>query len=170
MFHLLSHTSGDANAAKNSEGKLGGTSLLVDGFACAEELRKSNPSAFEILSSTPINWHASGNEGITIRPSKPYPVFNLDSIGGSAGQLEQLRWNNDDRGSMVLADGPPSNPEAAQSGGILSAANSEKWFDAAAEWTQIIRAARNEYWEQLRPGRALSKLPPSPPSLIPLVP
>src|SRR5271156_2031998 len=58
MFHLLSHTSGT-----------GGSSLLVDGFHCAQLLEKADRRAYEVLSKFPIRWHASGNEGIIITPA-----------------------------------------------------------------------------------------------------
>jgi trimethyllysine dioxygenase len=127
-FHLLSHTSGE-----------GGASLLVDGFHCAEILRKSYPLAHSILSSTPIGWHASGNEGITITPVTKFPVLNY--MDGKS--LRQVRWNNDDRASMLNFD--------AQAKSI------DDWYEAARIWNSIVKDQRNEYWEQLRPGRPLSK-------------
>lgn len=130
MFHLLSHTSEDGRPG------VGGTSLLVDGFACAAQLQKESPEAYKILSRTPVNWHASGNEGITITPSQKFPVLNHDP---STGELIQLRWNNDDRASMPIEPAP----------GITY----DMWFDAAAKWNEIITRPQNEYWEQLKPGR-----------------
>lgn len=134
MFHLLSHTSDYSSQTSN----LGGTSLLVDGFFCAAQLKVENPSAYEILAKTPVNWHASGNEGITITPSMKFPVFNRDP---ATGALIQLRWNNDDRASM------PTHPAP----GVTY----DDWFEAARLWNDIITRPENEYWEQLTPGRPL---------------
>ncbi|KFX99128.1 hypothetical protein O988_04030 [Pseudogymnoascus sp. VKM F-3808] len=123
LFHLLSHDG------------TGGTSLLVDGFACAAQLRSSHPEAYDILSRVPVPWHASGNEGVVITPAAWVPVFTLDAEGA----VRQLRWNNDDRASMPV--------EVAE--GVAY----EEWFEAARVWNSIITDKKNEYWEQLVPGR-----------------
>jgi len=128
MFHLLSHTEG-----------AGGTSLLVDGFSCAAQLRESHPGAYEILAKTPVPAHASGNEGIVITPARRFPVFNLDR---ETGELMQLRWNNDDRATMGVEPAP----------GV----SYDDWFEAARLWNKVITDKKNEYWEQLVPGRPLS--------------
>jgi trimethyllysine dioxygenase len=123
MFHLLSHT----------EGK-GGASLLVDGFAAAERLRDESPEAFRVLSTMKIRSHASGG-GINVMPAERFPVIRLDS----AGELMQIRWNNDDRATFSAAE--------------YSAEEIEGWYDAARKWVGIIRRPEFEYWEQLVPGR-----------------
>ncbi|RDW84477.1 hypothetical protein BP6252_02067 [Coleophoma cylindrospora] len=139
MFHLLSHTDGH-----------GGASLLVDGFNAAEVLRKEDSKAFETLTKVPIQWHASGNDGITITPERPMPVISIEGEFGlddvETASISQIRWNNDDRAVVPLGDG-----------GSTALA----WYDAASKWTEILRRQNMEYWEQLVPGRALSpwKLP-----------
>lgn len=127
MFHLLSHTEGS-----------GGASLLVDGFRAAAILKAEAPNAYHILRSTPVSTHSSGNDGISIQPSIPFPVFNEHPI---TGDLYQVRWNNDDRATM-----DHWNDEA----------DIDAWYNAARIWTRILRSESIEYWEQLRPGRPLS--------------
>jgi trimethyllysine dioxygenase len=134
MFHLLSHTSGT-----------GGSSLLVDGFHCAEQLKNVDQKAYDILSSAPINWHASGNKGITITPAKLYPVFNT---AGRDHRLLQIRWNNDDRAAVPL--------HLSEQKGIKV----DDWYEAARLWNSIIKDQKNEYWEQLVPRRPLSMSAP----------
>lgn len=130
LFHLLSHSG------------TGGASLLVDGFACASQMRSSHPEAYDILSRVPVPWHASGNEGVVITPAAWVPVFTLDGEGA----VRQLRWNNDDRASMPV--------EVAEGVGY------EEWFEAARVWNSIITDKKNEYWEQLVPGRPVSEFCP----------
>lgn len=72
-----------------------------------------------------------------ITPAEWVPVFSLDGEGG----VRQLRWNNDDRASMPV-----------ESGGVAY----EEWFEAARVWNSIITDKKNEYWEQLVPGRPVS--------------
>ncbi|KAI9789012.1 MAG: hypothetical protein M1833_002782 [Piccolia ochrophora] len=127
MFHLLSHTEGS-----------GGASLLVDGFAAANQLKKEAPEAYETLSRVRVPTHASGNEDISIQPTVTFPVLNHHP---QTGELEQVRWNNDDRATM---DQWESETEL------------EEWYDAARKWSEILRREENEYWEQLRPGRPMS--------------
>lgn len=129
MFHLLSHTDGE-----------GGASLLVDGHKAARALSKESKSAYDILCQTPISWHASGNEGITITPAKKMPVLNIGH--GVNNTVTQVRWNNDDRGVVSL------NGEHGVS--------AERWYDAARKWDAILKRKEMEYWAQLIPGRPLS--------------
>lgn len=136
MFHLLSHTDGE-----------GGASLLVDGFQAAKILKKESPKSFHILSSLPISWHASGNEGITITPAKRFPVLNFgtDPRGEILGmsphseELLQVRWNNDDRG-IVSIKGREK---------VLA----EQWYEAARKFDEILKREEMQYWAQLEPGR-----------------
>ena len=124
LFHLLSHTEG-----------FGGASLLVDGFRAAEILKHEEPYAYSILSTHRVPTHASGNEGISIRPTYPFPVLNF---APETGELIQVRWNNDDRARI--------DPRMA-----------EAWYFAARKWVEILRRKESEYWEQLKPGKPLSK-------------
>lgn len=89
-FHLLSHTPspGEPDAA-------GGESLLVDGFHAAKVLEKSSKGSYQTLCRMAIPWHASGNQGVTITPTKMFPVF---SLGADGQTVHRVRWNADDRG------------------------------------------------------------------------
>jgi trimethyllysine dioxygenase len=131
MFHLLSHTDGD-----------GGASLLVDGFHAAEILKNESNHLHTALLRTPITWHASGNEGITITPANKFPVLNYaDTRDGDQPRLQQVRWNNDDRGVVAMVEN-----------GDMGA---EKWYNAARKWDEILRQNDMQYWAQLEPGRPL---------------
>jgi len=125
MFHLLSHTEGE-----------GGASLLVDGFRAAARLRQKFPKAYKILSDHGIPCHSNGNPGMSLRPAQLFPVLNHHP-GNKA--VNQVRWNNDDRGTM------PS-----------CGVDSDVWYNAARKWMKILQSPESEYWEQLKPGRPLS--------------
>lgn len=135
MFHMLSHTDGE-----------GGASLLVDGFKCAQQLRRENPRAFRALASKRIQWHASGNDGIIITPDVAKPVFGLERSDN--GQLLQIRWNNDDRAAMPLH---------LPSSGQGDVKHVDEWYEAAQLWHDIVTSKQNEYWEQLKPGRVVGE-------------
>ncbi|KAK3327883.1 trimethyllysine dioxygenase [Cercophora scortea] len=151
-FHLLSHvgppqappttdetpsssSSSDDNPTAHYEGR-GGSSLLIDGFYAAEILRTKFPSAYEILSTVRLPWHASGNPGITIAPDQRFPVLELDK---DTGKLHRIRWNNDDRG--VVPWDEKYDPTA--------------WYRAARRWANILKRKDVRYWVQLEPGKPL---------------
>jgi trimethyllysine dioxygenase len=86
-FHLLSHTEGS-----------GGSSLLVDGFRAAVDLKAQDPAAYELLSTVNVHAHASGNDGVSIMPYRGFPVLQHNKDGA----LVQVRWNSSDRAAIDL--------------------------------------------------------------------
>ncbi|KAF8245309.1 Trimethyllysine dioxygenase [Wilcoxina mikolae CBS 423.85] len=126
LFHLLEHSGGS-----------GGQSILVDGFRAAKMLREENPQAYKVLSNVRIPAHASGNPDSSIQPYAPFPVMNHHPVNG---ELVQIRWNNDDRATMDRWD---------------DLNDVEMFYDAARAWNAILKRKGTEYWEQLKPGRAL---------------
>jgi len=140
MFHLLHHKNGS-----------GGESLLVDGLRCMALLKKQNKQAYNILHETKLYWHASGNEGITITPSRSYPIIEiLDS--NHLGNMRRLRWNNDDRGSFFYNDFTGNHEDKRRA--------VAEWYEAARAFDSLLKAPENQYWEQLKPGRPLSTILP----------
>lgn len=133
-FHLLSH---HAPPNQPVDQQLGGQSLLVDGFNAAMILKRESPEDYEVLRTTKLPWHASGNQGVAIAPDQAYPVIEGDS------GLHRIRWNNDDRGV------------------IPTSVNMKAWYRAARKWNDILTRKDTEYWFQLTPGRMLSKCNPT---------
>lgn len=151
MFHLLSHTDGS-----------GGESLLVDGMRCARTLFKEDPEAFKVLCETKINHHSSGNEGISISPAGYQPVLSANvgrlSNGFPFFKFRGVRWNRYDRASFH-GDFKTKKfwyPDSEYRRTTVS--GTERWYEAARKWSEIVKRPENEYWEQLKPGRPLSKL------------
>ncbi|TKA26094.1 hypothetical protein B0A50_04590 [Salinomyces thailandicus] len=126
-LHMLAHTDGS-----------GGLSSLVDGFAAADKLFKDDVSAYQTLSRVGVYAHASGNEGVSIQPAEPAPVFTHHEYGRMLGHIAQVRWNNADRAGLRL--------------GLATIGN---WYDAAAKFDAIISESANQYWFQLKPGTML---------------
>lgn len=123
-LHMLSHTEGS-----------GGESSLVDGFGAALQLYSEDREAYRCLSETGVYAHASGNEGISIQPSRAFPTLTHDP---EYGYLSQVRWNNADRAGI-----------AADFAGV------DKWYDAAAKYDALLNNPKNQYWFQLKPGQLL---------------
>ncbi|POS82414.1 hypothetical protein EPUL_004995, partial [Erysiphe pulchra] len=132
MLHLLSHENG-----------CGGATLLVDGFKAARTLKLEFPQKYKVLCSKTVPARAVGNEGITIKPSKMFPVLNLreSALGEDEPELYQIRWNNDDRGTFLL--------EHNNNNFI------DEWYSAARSFQRIINMSTMQYRTQLKPGRPL---------------
>jgi trimethyllysine dioxygenase len=113
----------------------GGASGLVDGFAAARELKERDLKAYRQLSTTCVYSHASGNEDSSIQPFHSFPPLVHDY---ATQGLVQVRWNTADRAQIDIA------PHLM-----------DKWYDAARIWAHILKEF--EYWEQLKPGKALSE-------------
>ena len=137
-FHLLSHTRGE-----------GGATLLVDGFRAADILRQESYSSFDVLTTRKIMAHASGNDGISITPTRHFPVLSRhepnpnkpDWLTRKNDTVMQVRWNNDDRAAL-----PPHDQQGAL-----------RFYSSARKWAEILQRQDSEYWVQLKPGRPLSK-------------
>lgn len=139
MFHLLSHTGGD-----------GGHSLLVDGHEVAARLQFEDPDSFLSLSTVPIAWHASGNNGVSLSPNTgDAPVISsshIDEMGSDfrpplVRTVDQIRWNNADRATSEYNMGR----------------RPMQWYQAASRWAELIRHGSVENIFQLEPGRPLRK-------------
>jgi trimethyllysine dioxygenase len=129
MFHLLEHDG------------TGGGSQIVDGFQCAQNLRKQNREHYDSLARTRMFFHASGNEGLSIQPHTPFPVLVHDE---TTGDLVQIRWNPYDKAAFAVS--ARAQPEQL-----------EQWYQAARGWNKLLQqdepSVRDEV--QLKPGRPL---------------
>jgi trimethyllysine dioxygenase len=81
----------------------------------AARLEEEDHEAYNILSTTNLFAHASGNEGVNIQPAHAFPVLN-HTPGVKIPRLTQVRWNTADRAGVDLTLGP----------------DMERWYDAAA--------------------------------------
>ncbi|CAG8581710.1 6213_t:CDS:2, partial [Scutellospora calospora] len=124
MFHLIEFDG------------VGGSSLLVDGFNVANQLKMKSPIAYKTLSTIKIPTHSAGDINTLIQPTpNAYPILNHDYFNS----LYQIRYNNDDRSTM-------NNLEPDQ---VL------EFYDALREWNNLLKAESNEYRFQLSPGRVI---------------
>lgn len=83
---------------------VGGESILVDGFRLAEELRRRDASAFDVLTRVPWDW---ANRSKVTDYRWVSPVFVIDA----AGQLSEVRLGNWLRAPLTSA--PFDDVEAA---------------------------------------------------------
>ncbi len=101
----------------------GGESVIVDGFAVAEELRQRDPAAFEILTTVPV-------PGRYVEPGVHYlaerPPIRLDRHA----RLEQVSFNNYDRSPFWL-------PEPAMSGFYEAYAAMHRLITDRGRWREV---------------------------------
>ena len=131
IFHLLSHPPPGT----------GGATLLVDGFNAVKKLKESDPPAYLTLLRTEIPYHASGNKDVLFRPANA-PVIKNGISGPGKKALVQVRWNNEDRGSLG---------QGMKKRAVL------EWYRAARVFERIIRDKESEYWLPMKPGTMLSE-------------
>jgi trimethyllysine dioxygenase len=109
----------------------GGESTLVDGFKVAEDIRRADPGAFEVLSAVKVPAHYLG-DGVHLRAE--HPVIGLDG----RGELAQIAYNNYDRAPFSLP------------GARMSA-----FYRALKLFDGMINDPANEITMRLQPGTAL---------------
>jgi trimethyllysine dioxygenase len=109
--------------------------LYVDGFNVAAQLRSQNPDAYNTLSTLRIPTHCAGDDNVMILQHPGRPILNHCPV---TGDLEQVRFNNDDRSPLSTFQNGAND--------VLS------FYAALRAWTRLLRNSANEMWVQLRPG------------------
>jgi trimethyllysine dioxygenase len=109
----------------------GGDSTLVDGFKVAEDIRRTDPEAFEVLSNVKVPAHYLG-DGVHLRAE--HPIIGLDS----RGDFTQIAYNNYDRAPFSL---PGSRMRT--------------FYRALKIFDRMINDPANEITMRLQPGTAL---------------
>ncbi|XP_005107531.1 trimethyllysine dioxygenase, mitochondrial [Aplysia californica] len=117
----------------------GGKTLLVDGFRAIEELRQTNPEAYDVLCRAVVP-HEYVED-----PCPHSPGYHLHSLGTviqahpASGETIQLRFNPYDRA--------PLNTVAPES--------LEQFYRAYDQLSRIIARKEGELWVKLTPGTVL---------------
>jgi trimethyllysine dioxygenase len=109
----------------------GGESTLVDGFKVADQIRRSDPMAFEVLSTVKVPAQYLG-DGVHLRAE--HSVIGLDHNN----DFVQIAYNNYDRAPFRLAT-PRMNA----------------FYRALKLFNQLINDPANELTMRLAPGTAL---------------
>ncbi|CAJ0607308.1 unnamed protein product [Cylicocyclus nassatus] len=124
----------------------GGDTLLVDGFRCADSLKKANPGAFEMLSKRKIEHHyieGENTSGALYSTSLEKSVIELDS----QGNMVQIRFNPYDRAPFrALKEGEDS---------ILYARDALAYYQSYSAFSSICHAPENSTAISLRPGTVI---------------
>jgi gamma-butyrobetaine dioxygenase len=111
---------------------VGGETILVDGYYAAEELRRQNPAAFELLATTPIEFVYQDPDNVSRAKS---PMIQMDADGG----LSEIRYSNAQVAPLAI------DPEL-----VLP------YYAAYFKFVSILRHPALEVTVHLRPGDLLS--------------
>ena len=109
----------------------GGESTLVDGFRVAEEIRRTDPISFEVLTSVKVPAQYLG-DGVHLRAE--HPIIALDHNGA----YQQVTYNNYDRAPFRL---PTPRMNA--------------FYKALKLWDRLVNDPAYEICFRLAPGTAL---------------
>ncbi|KAH3682718.1 hypothetical protein WICPIJ_006324, partial [Wickerhamomyces pijperi] len=123
LFHLLRH-----------EGT-GGGSTLVDGFKCAQLLKKVKPESFRILSTMKFRFQSLGDVCL----SREREVIKVDS---KTGEIVQIGFNNSDRAISFFDQSLDFNSQF-------------NVYEALKDWHDIVHDEENILSFQLQPGKVL---------------
>ena len=78
------------------QARRGGETALVDGLSAVRRLAEERPAALAYLSRTPLPWFSYDEGRLPVRLSQVELAVRLDA----RGELEQLRFNEYDRGDV----------------------------------------------------------------------
>ncbi len=109
----------------------GGESIVVDGFAAAEDLRSSRPDLFDVLTTVDVPAHYV-EPGVELRASRP--AIRLSPTG----TVQQISFNNYDRSPMLLGD-----------------AAMTKFYEAYGEFHRLLNQPHRWRTVRLEPGDVL---------------
>lgn len=120
----------------------GGDSLWLDGFACAEELRRTDPAAFDLLTKVLVR-HMDITDKWDLQAS--HPTIELDHSTGKIQRIyfnERTRdswraWNNNQRNNGVIKDDPQCSVE---------------FYNALKTFEKIIETKKFHMNTPLQPG------------------
>ncbi|WFD42640.1 trimethyllysine dioxygenase [Malassezia psittaci] len=138
LFHLLHHhSSSPTNFVDRYTGsKLGGSSLLVDGFYVAQQMHQHHPKLYNTLRRTRFRGISAGDDSTMIAPlMSGYSILEHDPVTDA---LVMIRYNNSDRSSFQV----PTDQV-------------EEVYEALRTWNSILTDPKSEYWFQLQPGTAV---------------
>lgn len=110
----------------------GGDSVFADGFAAAEELRASDPDAFELLTTQPVEYRFH-DATCDIRTRARLIDTDRD------GTLQRIRFNNWLRGATVFPEG------------VL-----EQMYTAIGKFWGMLRDPKYQLHLRLRPGELIA--------------
>ncbi|KAM3919980.1 gamma-butyrobetaine dioxygenase [Leptodactylus fuscus] len=114
----------------------GGESEVVDGFNVCNKLRKQNPAAYDILTSTEIDFTDTGVDYCDFSLQSKQQIIELDP----SGELLRINFNNATRDSVLNVP-----PEKVQ-----------PFYSALKEFVDLMNQPENTFYYKMRPGQVVT--------------
>ena len=133
LFHCLN------NADK------GGDSLWLDGFACAEELRRTDPSAFDLLTKVQVR-HMDVTDKWDLQAS--HPTIEVDH---GTGEIKRIYFNERTRDSWRAWNAAHGKDGPGVSG-VEDPQTSPEFYHALKSFEKILEDTRFHINTPLQPG------------------
>ncbi|XP_066439319.1 gamma-butyrobetaine dioxygenase [Eleutherodactylus coqui] len=118
------------------QAETGGESEVVDGFHVCNRLRKQNPEAFNILTSTQIDFTDTGVDYCDFSLQSKQRIIELDPTGG----LLRINFNNATRDSVLNI--PVEKVQA--------------FYSALKEFMDLMNQPENTFYFKMKPGQVVT--------------
>ncbi|KAH8768186.1 hypothetical protein F5883DRAFT_604022 [Diaporthe sp. PMI_573] len=137
----------------------GGTSVFADAYRAAVDLFHSDPDAFDILATVPVNYHYNHPGANMYRTTKPVIDLRPLRVGDTLVDcMDKINW-----GPPFLApfsnhdDGVPPRSAAAAAEPAISTLNRkvEAWHGAAAKFNALLQRGEYLYERKMKPGECV---------------
>ena len=129
----------------------GGDSLWVDGFACAEELRRVEPDAFALLTQISVQ-HMDVTDKWDLQASHATIEVESTGGGGSAGALKRIYFNERTRDSWRAWQKYGSGGSGSGGSRKEAAQFSPEFYDALKKFERIVEKTSLHINTPLQPG------------------
>ncbi|KAJ6652656.1 hypothetical protein lerEdw1_011226 [Lerista edwardsae] len=110
----------------------GGESEVVDGFHVANKLKKQNPEAFQVLTSTAVDFTDVGVDYCDFSMQAKQRIIDVDD----KGQVVRINFNNATRDSVF----------------DVSAEKVKPFYAALKDYVDLLNSADNKYTYKMKPG------------------
>ncbi|CAI9567356.1 unnamed protein product, partial [Staurois parvus] len=118
------------------QAETGGESEVVDGFHVCNKLKEQNPDAFNILTSTQIDFTDTGIDYCDFSLQSKQRIIELDQNG----DLLKINFNNSTRDSILN----------------IPAEKVQPFYSSLKEFVSIMNKPKNTFCFKLKPGQVVT--------------
>ncbi|XP_008933704.1 PREDICTED: gamma-butyrobetaine dioxygenase, partial [Merops nubicus] len=135
-YPVLQHPPGVQFLHCIKQAATGGESEIVDGFHVSNKLKKQNPQAYQILSSTAVDYTDVGVDYCEFAVQCKQRIIDVDS----RGQAVRINYNNATRDTVFDIPGEKVRP----------------FYAALKEFDDLLNSAEHKFTYKLKPGDILT--------------
>ncbi|XP_077178104.1 gamma-butyrobetaine dioxygenase [Paroedura picta] len=110
----------------------GGESEVVDGFHVANKFKERNPQAFQILTSTPVDFTDTGTDYCDFSVQSKQRILDIDD----KGQMVRINFNNATRDTIL----------------DIPAQKVKPFYSALKDFVNLLNSVENKFTYKMKPG------------------